>query len=253
MEENYLADNAAIENMAEGSAAAAEDGLEKLQEEETTKETEETNLTPAVAANDSEVSEDISKTKAFSERLNKMSDRKVNDFISKMGWTNTYTNEPIRTKEEYDEFMSMHEAQEKGSDPILSAKVRSLENKIDQYAIKEQDQALLDDPEMGFLYKRYREDVMNLVEAIKKTGSTRVDLKAAFSTVLTNGKLKEIIESEKKKATDETTKKIQANASASVGALSSESSNGKIDFSAMSSAEFDKYVQRALRGEKIRL
>jgi hypothetical protein len=59
----------------------------------------------------------------------------------------------------------------------------------------------------------------------------------------------ELMSENAQKAKAETLRKINANAKASPGALSSAGANTALDYGAMSDADFDKMVQKALRGE----
>jgi hypothetical protein len=233
----------------DNGAAAVESNLD-TETTEVNEETENVDLTenaPAVAAN----SGDVDKTKEFSRRLNEMSTKKVNDFVSSMGWVNTYTNEPIKTAEEYQSFIEMHNAAQRGVDPVMAAKVNALERNLMGYKLKEQDIALMNDPERGDIYKACREDVLGLVDYGKAQG-VNIDVNTAFSTVLSK-KLPQIMADVKSAEQKATVKKVAATSKASVGALGEAKETPKMDINSMSDAEFEKLIERVKRGERVTL
>ena len=230
-------------------AAAVESNLD-TETTEVNEETENVDLTesaPAVAANNG----DVDKTKEFSRRLNEMSTKRLNDFVKSMGWVSTYTNEPIATAEQYQAFVEMHNAAQRGADPVITAKVNALERNLMGYRLKEQDAALMNDPERGEIYKACREDVLGLVD-FGKTQGVSIDVNTAFSTVLSK-KLPEIMAGIKSAEQKATVKKVAATSKASVGALGEAKETPKKDINSMSDEEFERMLERVKRGEKFAL
>ena len=176
----------------------------------------------------------------------------VDEFIRGMGWTNSFTHEPIRTKEEYDQFVRMNQAYEKGQDPVMTAKVNNLEKQLRSYAVKEQDAALLHHPTKGPIYKQYRDEVMTLIRYCGQNNIQNVDVNAAFATVA-NHHLDSILELTKKAAEKEAIQKIGAAANASVGSLQDNGDQSGMDIGSMPREEFCKLVEKVKRGEKIRV
>ena len=258
MEDGYMADNAATdfvaddyatEDIVEGSAAATEEvgTVENMGNAD-----EGTENSPAVAANDSDVPNDVTKTKAFSERLNVAVKKARDEAVAAMGFTNTYTGKPIRTQEEFDGYKRMHEAAQQGRDPIVTAELSGLKQQLQTFTIKEQDQQLLNDPDYNEIYKEVREDVMALVEDCRRRNVGNVDVRAAFSAVITNGKtLNSIIARQKEKAEKEALRKVQANAGASVGALGEGANNSPMNINNMSDDAFERMVADVKNGKRI--
>lgn len=260
MDEDFMADNAATdyvedytttEEVMEDSAAAVENvgTVENTENAESVQEDAETS--PAVAANNSDVS-DVTKTKAFSERLKAAVKKSNDEMVASMGFTNTYTGKPIRNQEEFEAFKSMHEAEKQGRDPIITAEISGLKQQLQTFTIKEQDQQLLNDPDYNEIYKEVREDVMALVEDCRRRNVGNVDVRAAFSAVITNGKtLNSIIARQKEKAEKEALRKVQANAGASVGALGNGANNSPMNISNMSDDDFERMVSDVKNGKRI--
>lgn len=257
MNEEFMADNAtpeyvedynAIEEVVEDSAAAVEEigNVENIDNAP-----EDTQTPPAVADNDSGVP-DVTKTKAFSERLNSAVKKRSDEIVESMGFTNTYTGKPIRTHDEFEAFKRMHEAAQQGRDPIVTAELSGLKQQLQSFTIKEQDQQLLNDPDYNEIYKEVREDVMALVEDCRRRNVGNVDVRAAFSAVITNGKtLNSIIARQKEKAEKEALRKVQANAGASVGALGDGASNSPMNINNMSDDAFERMVADVKNGKRI--
>lgn len=264
--EKYMADNLITEENNEGSAAAAEETFEESPAEEvygeestedaegSDEETEDGNTeeeTPAEADNIG--NDDISRTKAFSNRLNAMSDRKLNEFIKSMGWRNEYTGAPITTEAEYKEFMQMHEAAQAGRDPVAVAEIGRLRNEVSIFRTSRQDSEMLNDPVFGDLYRQYRPDVINLMENARAEGID-VDVKGAFNAVLMQGgNFSKVLEKVRQDAEKNAIKKINGNSVSAVGSLGANAENKPMDFASMSSEEFEKIVKGVKNGQKINL
>lgn len=262
----YMADNAL--DLSEGSAAAAENTEEKDVStqgemsggiEEAGSETEEggsgeISEEEAPAAADNNGNDDITKTKAFSQRLNAMSERKVNEFIAQMGWKNDYLGgKPIATKADYDEFIAMHNAAQRGNDPVATAKIHRLEGELSSIKISRQDEEMSNDKVFGALYKEHRDEVLSLVNSARQNGMN-VDVKGAFNAVLMQGEnFSKIIAKERAEAERAAIAKLKNNNTSSAGSLGENTDSKGIDIASMSSEEFNKLVKRVTNGEKIKL
>lgn len=254
-----MADNAetidnAVETIATDNGAAAVDSnidteaTNATEVIEETAEVEPTEEAPAVAANNG----GVDKTKEFSRRLNEMSAKRLNDFVASMGWTNTYTGNPIKTEAEYRDFMEMHNAAQRGADPVMTAKVNNLERNLMGYKLKEQDAELMNDPDRGEIYKACREEVLGLVDYCKSAQGINIDVNTAFSTVLSK-KLPQIMADIRAAEQKATVKKVAATTKASVGALGEARETPKKDINSMSDDEFENLLQRVKRGERVTL
>ena len=250
---DYTPDLDVDETVLEDGVAAVDSNIDTEATNETevveeTTEVEATEEAPAVAANNG----GVDKTKEFSRRLNEMSAKRLNDFVASMGWTNTYTGKPITTEAEYRDFMEMHEAAQRGADPVMTAKVNNLERNLMGYKLKEQDAELMNDPDRGEIYKACRDEVLGLVEYCKTQQGVNIDVNTAFSTVLSK-KLPQIIADIKATEQKTTVKKVAATTKASVGALGEARETPKQDINSMSDAEFEKLLQRVKGGERVPL
>ena len=257
--EEYMADNTTERIIESGDSAAAVEETTAIQDTEISEETEintsesSENNSPAEAANVGE-EDKITKTKAFSQRLNEMSSKKLDSFIASMGWKNDYLGgKPIRTEAEYKEFLQMHSAAQAGRDPVSAARINRLESEVSSYRIEKQDAAMQNDPVFGELYKEYRNDVLSLVENAHRKG-LNVDIQGAFNAIVMQGEnFKNILARSNTNAEKRAIEKIKNNGVSAVGSLSAESNNKPLDIASMSSEDFEKLVKRVTNGEKLRL
>ncbi len=190
----------------------------------------------------------VTRTRAFSQRLNEMTRREMDRFISQMGWVNSFTGEPIRSRADYDRYAEMHQAGERGQDPVLTAQVSELKNQLMDYTMREQDMSLREDPENSEAYGELRGEVLEVLDYCKKQGIAGVDLKSAYQSVLAHnfGKIKEKLT---QTIEQETLRKVSNNRASSPGALGLSADNRPLSFTDMSDEEFERYEKKALRGE----
>lgn len=264
MEENlYMADNAAeqaeeiLTEIADNGDAAVNTNSDLTDLQENSTSEQETNVQESMpeddnaqtaAANSGEG--DITRTQEFSRRLNAMTAKGIDRFVESMGWVNSYTSEPIKTKAEYERFLEMHEAAKKGENPMAIDRISQLEKRVFDYTVKEQDMNLLNDPDRGEIYKAMRDDVLRVVEHARMRGIPNVDVEAAFTTLLSQN-LPAIIAKATAKTQNDTVKKITAVQNAGVGALNSPEQSPKADINNMSDADFETLIERVKKGEKI--
>lgn len=259
MDENYMADNAeeTVEENTEvigDSAAAVETAQEEEQFTDTDEvTTEETLDTPDGAANteseEPEEEQSVTRTQEFSRRLNDLSGRKVDEFISNMGWVNPYTNEPIQSQAQYNEFLAMQNAAEMGKDPVTESRISGLENQLRAYKEAEEENRLQNDPFYGPYYKQYKDDITGVLNLARQRGMN-VSLTDVFNTVMMK-RLPDIMSQQSTATAAQTIKSVSDKAKASPGGLGGESYEQKVSVKDMSKEQFDALYKRVMRGEKV--
>ena len=201
------------------------------------------------ADNANKDSDTITKTQAFSRRLNDLSGRKVDEFISGLGWVNPYTNNPIRNQEQYKEFLAMQNAAQAGKDPVTESRINGLEAQVRAYKELEEDTALQNDPVYGQYYKKYRDDVIGVLNLAKRQGMN-IGIKDVFNTVIMK-KLPDIMAQQKTATAAETVKSVSSKAKASPGGLGGETYEQKLSVADMNDKQFDDLYRRVMRGERV--
>lgn len=252
--DEYMADNAAmesqdtVESFAEDGAAA----VETQTQEEYTTDSPENGMESQEDLQQETAEQDVTQTQAFSRRLREKSEQAANQavdqFVASMGVKNPYTGQPIRTRSEFDQYRQMFEAQKRGQDPVIASQIATMQNELNSYKMRDQEQQLLNDPQRSEIYKALQPEVRQLLDYCHRNGMRNVDLQTAFNTVLSN-RLPEVMKLSGQKMQQETVKKISANAAATPGSLGKAGDAAKPDFSKMSDSEFDSWVKRAERGE----
>lgn len=251
MENEILAENAVEEAV---GATETEDGAAAVEEAEETTGAEAPNPvqeTPAPPDPEEERRQARERTRAFSERLNAMSAKRLDDFVARMGWVNEYTGQPVKTAAEYDQYQAMRQAAKRGSDPVLAARLTEMETRIARYQDREQDEQMQSDPQYGEVYKELRDETMQLLDYCRRSGRGDVDLQSAFGVVLKNN-MGRLLEKARGSAQSRAVRQIAAAAKATPGSLSAGTAPAVQDFATMSDDDFDKQIERALRGELTR-
>lgn len=270
MNEEYMADNAGLQENAENtaeevsgeSAAALNDENENIvqREEQVIDEgfeepenspdgADNTDAHGEKADNADKDSDTITKTQEFSRRLNDLSGRKVDEFISGLGWVNPYTNAPIKTQGQYKEFLAMQNAAQAGKDPVTESRINGLEAQVRAYKELEEDTALQNDPFYGQYYKKYRDDVIGVLNLAKRQGMN-IGIKDVFNTVIMK-KLPDIMAQQKTATAAETVKSVSSKAKASPGGLGGETYEQKLSVADMNDKQFDDLYRRVMRGERV--
>ena len=247
--EEYMADNAGMAT--EEATEIPEDGVAAVTEEtgqEPIQEQTEPEEAPLPEQPEQEKQADITSTQAFSRRLNEMTQRRMDEFIAGLGYQNPYTNKPIKTQAEYEQYKRMYEAEQRGSDPVLAAQVADMNRELMGYRLRDQDMRLQSDPERGEIYRELREQVLGLVDFCHSRGQMAVDVNTAFNTVLSQN-LSRIIGRTKTQSEQEAVKKLTANKVSSPGPLGAGGDNEPLSFDKMSDKEFERYVAMVERGE----
>lgn len=185
----------------------------------------------------------------FSERLNAISSKRLDEFIAGNNWVNNFTGEPITSEQEYKEYLAMNKAASQGRDPVTESRISGLERQLNEYKKVEQDNQLLNDTVYGPIYKELRQDCMNIMSIAESSG-INTDLNSVFNTVLVK-KLPQFMERAKREAAAEATKKINANSSATPGALGASAESQRKSVADMSDKEFNELVEKVTMGEKV--
>lgn len=195
--------------------------------------------------------QDVTQTQAFSRRLNEMSEQRsreaVDTFVASLKQTNPYTGRPITTAQEMRDYQAMCQADEEGKDPETAVRIRSLESELAGYRSREAEAQLANDPELGEFYDEYRDQVAELIEFCRADGR-EVPADEALRAVIAHN-LTSIRQRDIERARAETLGRINANAAASPGSVGGEPTSNTADYGSMSDADFEKIVQKAMRGE----
>lgn len=236
-ESRPMADNAAVltydEQSAEDSVAAVE---ETRQTEEQTEH------------------EDVSRTKAFSQRLNTAREQwererssRDSQAIRALGLQNPYTGEPVETLDSLIELQRMQEFDAQGQDPQTALRMQQMSSQLAEYQLREQDSALAADPAWGSIYEQYRDRVMEIAEVCRQNGE-ECDLRLALQAVAGDD-LPQLIADAVQNAQAQAQSQRMSNASASPGRLGGAPVGDSVSYATMSDAEFEQAVKRAMRGE----
>ena len=247
-EETTMAANAAAGETAQPSfAREAAESAPELSAEKTLLPTDE-------AAQAEREPEADSLTRAFSERLKAVSQKRVDAFVEGMGLIDPFHGgRPIRTRQQYEDWVQALQAQPMpdnapetvGDDAPQTA--QRLREELEQLRCAQRDRELLADPEQGPVYARLRGDVQQLLQACRQQNAP-VSTDAAYAAVLLR-ELPALQKAAAETARQEALRAVQANGQASPGALGGPSAADTPDFERMTSGEFAEYHRRALRGE----
>lgn len=213
------------------------------------------------------VSETVEATRAFSERLKTMSNKKLDDFIAGMGLSDPFhADRPIQTQQEYRlwqeaarQMQANAEGSAKEAEPVdtayaaatensaAEAEVQRLQGELHRLQEAQRDQELLADPEQGPLYAPLRDKVQQMLEFCRGK-ELEVSTDTAFAAVLLR-ELPGLTRSAAQKAGEEALRTVQANGHASPGALGGQAASDIPDFERMSSTEFARYRHSLLQGQ----
>lgn len=207
----------------------------------------------AASSGSSDTGQDVSRTQAFSRRLNEMSAQRTDAAIAALGMTNPYTGSPISTLAQMQEYRAMQEADENGTDPSSAAELSRLRTELHEYKQREQmagltaqENAIRSDPSLGPLYEEYREEVFAVLEDAAERGET-LDLDAALRWAISLH-YDDIRTRDIERAKAEALAGVKANAAASPGSLSGAPTGDTMDWASMSSEEFARHLEIAKRG-----
>lgn len=196
---------------------------------------------------------DVSQTKAFSDRLNKMSAERTDAAIAGLGMTNHFTGKPISTLAEMQDYRAMQAADEAGGDPESAAELSRLRAQVAEFqqrerdaGFREQEAAIRANPALSEVYDEYHDDVMQLMEVSASNGQ-EVDLDSALRVIM-SAHYDDIRARDIEKAKTEALASVRAAGAASPGALGGGGANEPVDWANMSSEEFSKHLAIAKRG-----
>lgn len=197
---------------------------------------------------------DVSQTKAFSERLNAMSAQRTDAAIASLGMTNHFTGKPISTLAEMQDYRAMQAADEAGGDPESAAELSRLRAQVAEFQQRERDAGLRDqeaairaNPALSEVYDEYHDDVMQLMEASASNGQ-EIDLDSALRVIM-SAHYDDIRAKDIERAKTEALASVRAAAAASPGSIGGGGANEPVDWLNMSSEEFKRHVEIAKRGD----
>lgn len=194
---------------------------------------------------------DVTKTKAFSQRLNEISKKRVDEVYESFGWTNPFTGEAIKSKADYDNYKYMQESYENGQDPRLMAEINSLKSELASYKISDADAKLLTNPEEKDFYATVRDECMALVDFASQRG-INIGLNDAYNTIKARN-FNTYLANAQKLAEERAVQRINALNQGSVGSLATPEVAQAKSVSDMNYAEIESLAEKVLKGEKIKL
>lgn len=196
---------------------------------------------------------DVSQTKAFSDRLNKMSAERTDAAIAGLGMTNPYTGKPISTLAEMQDYRAMQSADEAGGDPESAAELSRLRAQVAEFQQRERDAGFRDqesaikaNPALAAIYEEYHDDVMGLMEQASDNGQD-IDLDSALRIIMSTH-YDDIRARDIERAKAEALASVRAAGAASPGSIGGGGANEPVDWANMSSEEFSKHLAIAKRG-----
>ena len=222
-------DTGAVDAVEDAGAAAGESTTEAAEGQET-------------AAQEHE--QDITRTQAFAQRLKERTDRE----IAAAGITNIYTGERIRNAADLRAFRRMQDAEAAGRDPESIAGEAALLEQLGEYKLREQEAAILADPDLSEYYDEYRDDVLAIAESARSSGSD-VDLKLALRIVMAHN-YEDIRRRDAERVREEVTKNYDAKRKASPGSVGGGGTSLAPDFTRMSDEDFEKYLSDVKQGRR---
>ena len=191
-------------------------------------------------------------TRAFSKRLNAAKERWKSEYdgelFETLGLTDPWqAGKPITSREELRELAQKLKQQESGGMMTDAAELERMRSELGAYRDKEQDAALLNDPVKGPFYKQMRDEAMEVVQFARAQGQ-QLDLESAFDALLIMN-LERLLRDTRAQAEQETLTRLTENSQATPSALGGAPVENKLNYDAMSDAEFSRIVQMALNGE----
>lgn len=208
----------------------------------------DTSAVGGAAAPSGESSErDITTTQSFSRRLNEMTARNTDAAIKALGMTNPYTNSPIETLSQMQEYRAMQRADEDGSDVQTAAELSRLRSQIAGYQMREEEAAIKADPNLAAVYEDYHDDVTALMEYAAAEGNA-LDLRSALQVVMSQN-YDAIRAKDMERARAEAMAGMKANAAASPGSVGGAPAGGSVNYADMSKTDFQRLVESVKRGE----
>lgn len=186
---------------------------------------------------------DVTRTRAFAQRLKERTDTT----IGAVGLINPYTGQPVRNERDLRAFRRMQMAEADGRDVDSAAGESELLEQLGEYKLREQEAAILADPDLAPFYDEYRDDVQMICNMARLDGRD-VDMDLALRTVMAQH-MGDIRKRDAERIRQDTIRHYDAQAKASPGSISGSETPPHINFATMPKEEFEKWQQRALRGE----
>jgi len=189
----------------------------------------------------------LTKTQAFSRRLNAMTQKAVDEFVGSLGLTDKASGEPITTRAQYEAAKAAGAFSPAGEGAPALQEVRRLREALDSSRIREQDRALLSDPALGDAYRLLRKEALELTDYCRTEGGETIDLNAAFSSLLERN-AGAILQEIRSAAANEAVRRAEAARLATPGRLGGGDVPAGGDYAAMSDAEFERQIALAKNG-----
>ena len=187
---------------------------------------------------------DVTRTQAFSKRLKEYSDSN----ISAIGMTNPYNGQPIRNLTDLRVLGRMQREEARGRDPEEAAAEAALLERIGEYELREQENAITSNPDLAEYYDEYRDDVLAIAEAARASGN-EVDLELALRVVMAQN-YDDIRKRDAERIRQEITKNYDGKVKASPGSIGGSASTSAPDFAHMSDADFERYVSEVMQDKR---
>ena len=187
---------------------------------------------------------DVTRTQAFAKRLNERTD----SVIASAGLINPYNGKRVMNAADLRALQRMQEAEANGRDPETAAGEAELMERLADYQFRDQERAILDDPELAPYYDEYRDDVLAIADGARANGSD-VDLNLALRIVMAQN-FGDIRRREAERIRQEVTKNYDAKTKASPGSVSGGTAATAPDFANMSAEDFEKYVAEVKQGRR---
>jgi len=190
--------------------------------------------------------EPLTKTQAFSRRLNAMTAKAVDDFVASLGLTDE-NGSAIETRAAFDAYRAAQERETAGAPaPEAAEELSRVKEALAAANLREQDEALLRSPALGAAYRQVRGEVLSLVGRCRREGAD-VDVRAAFSSLLERD-AEEIFRNVRADAAAEAVRGADALRRASAGRLGGGDVPDAPDWGSMSDAEFERQLALAKNG-----
>jgi len=156
--------------------------------------------------------EEITQTQAFARRLKEEKQKAIDAEYERL-YSSDYG---IRSKADYDAYITRQKLIEEGKDPELYELKNELESFKHEKKLMQQEEKLNSDPEYGELYKSWKPEIKDRIEQVYNAHGIKLDYETAF-TILYKEKTPQIIKDLKKQL--QVVEKNTKNAATSTGSL----------------------------------
>lgn len=196
--------------------------------------------------------------KAFSQRLNAVKDKWEQEYrerlFQELGFRNPHTGEAVRdavTLRNVLEEAAREQSEILAAEAGRREEIRTLRELLCAAQDREEEEELKRDPVLGEFFEQYGRDAKEIAAYARKNGQA-IPLVSAFHALLMEN-LPVLMSGAAEKARADALKKMEENRMATPVALGGEVAENGVDYAAMSDAEFDRILRRALNGELKRI